>query len=257
MADGVQWIKMKVGMFDGESFKRIKKAKIGGVEFRDKLTAVWFELMDFAAKCNHDGALINSHEIPYKSLGDIATMIDRDESEVDLCMRFFVQEGMIEIIDDIYMLSAWQVYQNADALAKIRENNRNRVAAFRQRKRMEATELPALPEPEEKIEEPEPPKEKPVKERILEDFAGDDKELATALKEFEQMRTKMKSPLTERAKKMLITELKNLANNSKDWIAILNQSVFYNWKGVFALKDKGGQVSQEKQETKRPKYTKY
>ena len=48
MADNVQWIKMKVGMFDGESFKRIKKAKIGGLEFRDKLTAVWFELMDLA-----------------------------------------------------------------------------------------------------------------------------------------------------------------------------------------------------------------
>ena len=45
--DNVQWIKLKVGMFDGESFKKIKKAKIGGESFRDKLTAVWFELMDF------------------------------------------------------------------------------------------------------------------------------------------------------------------------------------------------------------------
>ena len=29
MAD-VKWIKLKVGMFDGMSFKKIKKAKIGG-----------------------------------------------------------------------------------------------------------------------------------------------------------------------------------------------------------------------------------
>lgn len=62
MAD-VKWIKLKVGMFDGESFKKIKRAKIGGESFRDKLTAVWFELMDLAGKCNHAGAFINSKGI--------------------------------------------------------------------------------------------------------------------------------------------------------------------------------------------------
>jgi hypothetical protein len=40
MAENVQWIRLKVGMFDGNSFKKIKRAKIGGVAFRDKLTAV-------------------------------------------------------------------------------------------------------------------------------------------------------------------------------------------------------------------------
>ena len=48
--DNVQWIKLKVGMCGGESFKKVKKVKIGGESFRDKLTAVWFELMDFAGK---------------------------------------------------------------------------------------------------------------------------------------------------------------------------------------------------------------
>ena len=36
MAD-VKWIKLNVGMFDGNSFKKIKKAKIGGESYRDKL----------------------------------------------------------------------------------------------------------------------------------------------------------------------------------------------------------------------------
>ena len=48
MAENVQWIRLKVGMFDGNSFKKIKRAKIGGVSYRDKLTAVWFELLDLA-----------------------------------------------------------------------------------------------------------------------------------------------------------------------------------------------------------------
>ena len=134
MAD-VKWIKLKVGMFDGMSFKKIKRAKIGGESFRDKLTAVWFELMDFAGKCNHNGAFIDSREIPFKELSDIAMMIDREEEELELCMAFFIKEGMVSIEDDVYMLSAWSAYQNTEGLDKIREQNRKRVAKHREKQK--------------------------------------------------------------------------------------------------------------------------
>lgn len=127
----VKWIKLKVGMFDGESFKKIKRAKIGGEKFRDKLTAIWFELMDFAGKCNHSGAFINSKEIPYTDLEDIATMIDREPEELQLCMAFYVKEGMVEIIDDVYMLSNWSMYQNEAGLEKLREQRRVAQAKWR------------------------------------------------------------------------------------------------------------------------------
>ena len=136
--DNVQWIKLKVGMFDGESFKKIKKAKIGGESFRDKLTAVWFELMDFAGKCNHSGFLINSREIPFQSISDIAVMIDRTTEELDLCMKFFINEGMVETIDDIYLLSNWMMYQNEDKLAKIREQKRISQAKWRMSKKLKS-----------------------------------------------------------------------------------------------------------------------
>ena len=140
MANDVKWIRMMVGMFDGMSFKKIKRAKIGGESFRDKLTAVWFELMDFAGKCNHDGAFIGTNEIPFTDLSDIATMIDRDEEELKLCMAFFLKEGMVTIIDDVYSLANWSMYQNKDGLDKIREQNRQRVAAHRERKKLAASE---------------------------------------------------------------------------------------------------------------------
>lgn len=135
MAD-VKWIKLKVGMFDGMSFKKIKKAKIGGESFRDKLTAIWFELMDFAGRCNHDGAFISPREIPFKDLSDIALMIDRDEEELRLCMSFFINEGMISVIDDVYMLSNWSEYQNIEGMEKIREQNRKRQAKFKQKQKL-------------------------------------------------------------------------------------------------------------------------
>ena len=134
MADNVQWIKLKVGMFDGNSFKKIKRAKIGGVSYRDKLTAVWFELMDLAGKSNSNGYLIDNNEIPYRSFEDIAIMLDREEKEIELCMQFFLNEKMVEIIDDVYCLSNFMKYQNQEGLDKIREQKRLAQARWRERK---------------------------------------------------------------------------------------------------------------------------
>lgn len=130
----VQWIRLVVGMFDGNSFKKIKRAKIGGVSYRDKLTAVWFELLDLAGKSNANGYLIDNNEIPYRSFEDIATMLDREENEIELCMQFFVKERMVEIVDDVYCLTNFLKYQNQDGLEKIREQNRLRQAKYKQRK---------------------------------------------------------------------------------------------------------------------------
>ena len=141
----VKWVKLKVGMFDGESFKKIKRAKIGGQNFRDKLTAVWFELLDFAGKCNHGGAFINDHEIPFTNIDDISAMIDRDPEELQLCMTYYINQGMIEIIDDVYQLSNWTKYQNEDKLSQIREQNRIRQANYRARKALKPP-VPELPE---------------------------------------------------------------------------------------------------------------
>lgn len=136
----VKWIKIKTGLFDGTSFKRIKKAKIGGESFRDKLTAVWFELLDLGAKCNNDGWLY-SDEIPYGSEEDIAIMIDRDVDEVKLCLQFYVQNGMIEIIDNLYCLSNWTKYQNVTELEKIREQGRIRQAKYKQKQKLLASNV--------------------------------------------------------------------------------------------------------------------
>ena len=132
MAD-VKWIKMMVGMFDGMSFKKIKRAKIGGESFRDKLTAVWFELMDLAARCNHDGAFVSSAGIPFTNLDDIAIQIDRDEEELKLCMSFYIKEGMVTIENDVYSLANWGEYQNLDGMEKIREQNRLRKQKQREK----------------------------------------------------------------------------------------------------------------------------
>lgn len=133
--DEVKWIRLKVGMFDGTSFKKIKRAKIDGVSYRDKLTAVWSELLDLAGKSNANGYLIDNNEMPYHSFEDIATMLDREEKEIELCMNFFINEKMVEIIDDIYCLTNFMMYQNQEGLEKIREQKRIAQAKWRERKK--------------------------------------------------------------------------------------------------------------------------
>ena len=130
MAD-VKWIKMIVGMFDGISFKKIKRAKIGGESYRDKLTAVWFELLDLAGRCNHNGALVETDGIPFTEFGDIAAQIDRDEDELELCMTFYLKERMVTIVADAYTITNWCVFQNVDGMEKIRENKRLAQARWR------------------------------------------------------------------------------------------------------------------------------
>lgn len=80
--------------------------------------------------------------------------------------------------------------------------------------------------------------EKKAKENIFADFAAGDADLLSALQDFETMRNKIKKPMTEQAKKRLLTELEKLAPGDRETqIAILHQSEDRCWAGVFALKD--------------------
>ena len=58
-----------------------------------------------------------------------------------------------------------------------------------------------------------------------------------AFLEFSEMRTKIKHPLTVRAANMALSKLDELAYDDAGKIAILNQSVFHSWQGLFKVKD--------------------
>lgn len=68
------------------------------------------------------------------------------------------------------------------------------------------------------------------------DFCGDNEKLLEALREFESFRKKIKAPLTERAKELLLGNLKKLSGNPDEQIEIINQSILNGWKGVFELR---------------------
>ena len=247
----VKWIKLNVGMFDGNSFKKIKKAKIGGESFRDKLTAVWFELLDFAGKCNAGGQLVESPEIPFASIEDIAILIDRDPEELQLCMQFFVTNRMVSVIDDVYMLTNWSKYQNEDGLEKIRRQNRERVAKYRANQKLldcnvtsnvTVTLGNAIEEDKEEDKDLKN-KNKDIKRKkssfdsLLSEISDD--ELRNLYYEFIDMRKLIKSPITfERALKMLINKVNELEpNDTERQKKMLENAIVNNWKSVYPLKE--------------------
>ena len=67
-------------------------------------------------------------------------------------------------------------------------------------------------------------------------------ELAEALAAFAEHRKKLKKPMTDRAKELLLSKLSKMASTEQEQIAILNQSIVNGWQGVFAL---GGERKQK------------
>lgn len=65
-------------------------------------------------------------------------------------------------------------------------------------------------------------------------FAGDDKELLSALRDFADMRNKKKKPLTDKARDRLLAKLEKDFPRDQ-WVAVLNQSVDKGWADLYPL----------------------
>ena len=60
-----------------------------------------------------------------------------------------------------------------------------------------------------------------------------------AWKGFEAMRVKIRKPMTDRARAMIVKELETLKAQGHDPVAVLAQSEVHAWAGVFPIKDAG------------------
>ena len=70
-------------------------------------------------------------------------------------------------------------------------------------------------------------------------YSGQPEDLKQALMDFEEMRKKIKKPLsTDRARQLLLNKLTKLAGENIDLkIEILEQSIMNSWQGVFPIKE--------------------
>lgn len=125
----VKWIKLTTDVFDNEKIKLIEKMPDG-----DTLVICWFKLLVLAGKTNDCGNVYFTQDIPYTE-EMLAVQFGRPLPTVRLALNTFQRFRMIEVVDDIIHVSNWEKYQNVDGLEKLREQNRKRAAAFRERQK--------------------------------------------------------------------------------------------------------------------------
>lgn len=128
----VQWIKLKVGMFDDSKIKYIE-----ALPERDTIITIWVKLLTLAGKYNEQGYIMLSENLPYNA-EMLANEFNRPLNSVRLAIQTFQKLGMVEDVQGVIKVSNWDKHQNIEGLEKIREQNRLR----KQRQREKQKELP-------------------------------------------------------------------------------------------------------------------
>lgn len=124
MAD-VKWIKIVTDVFDNRKIKLIRKMPEGA-----ELVVTWFQLLCLAGETNDNGLIYVTKTIPYTE-ETLATAFDTPLPIIRLALDTFTNLEMIAIYDTFFCIANWEKYQNCDALEKIKEQTKKRVAKHR------------------------------------------------------------------------------------------------------------------------------
>lgn len=228
----VKWIKIVTDIFDDEKIKYIETMPNG-----DTTIVLWFRILCLAGRSNRDGLLMMTDRIHYTD-EMLAAIFNRDIKTIQLALSVFENLGMIEIVQDkAIAIANWEKHQNTDRLEQMREKNRIRNIEYRSRKRdiTHDTKMISHDTTDIELEEEQEKEVKPKRVDVFGEYAGDDLELKAVLKDFEAMR-KQKSPMTERAKRLLCAELDRLHQQGHDRVECLNTAILNGWKSVYAPK---------------------
>lgn len=141
MAD-INWIKLRVDMFDDEKIKIIQSMPEG-----DAILVIWIRIIALAGKCNAKGLVLIEDEFPYSD-EMLATIFNKPLATVRLALVTFEKFRMIERTEKGIYISNFEKHQNTEGMEKIREQARIRKQREREKKRalLEAGNTPALPE---------------------------------------------------------------------------------------------------------------
>lgn len=276
MAD-VKWIKITTDIFDDEKILLIE-----GLPSSDEIIVIWFKLLILAGKQNNNGVFLMNERIPYTD-EMLATIFRRDINIVRLALKTFEQFGMLELVDNVITIPNWNKHQQLDSYEKKKQQDRERQKARRAEQkalalgtkdvnknsegekksrdnrvtvagqsrdsRENVAENRGLDKEDIDIDiEKNIKKEKPNKS-ALDDLIfkyTSNPDLNKAIKDFVDMRKRIKKPLTERALNILFVKLDTLSGgNDSNKIKILENSILNCWQGIFELKPEQKEKTQE------------
>ena len=129
MAD-VKWIKLNTDMFDNAKIKYLRTLPEG-----DKIVLIWVMLLAKAGKCNANGYIFLTENIPYTQ-DMLAAEFDFEITTIQLALTSLMRLGMINLDESSFYVTGWEEHQNIEGLEKIREQNRIRQAKRREKQKL-------------------------------------------------------------------------------------------------------------------------
>lgn len=133
----MQWIKLRIDMFDDEKIKIIQSMPDG-----DALLVVWIRLIALAGKCNANGLVLVEDEFPYTD-EMLSVIFNKPLQTVKLALMTFEKFRMIESTTKGIYITNFDKHQNIEGMDRIREQNR--IRKQRERERKKALLLEELP----------------------------------------------------------------------------------------------------------------
>lgn len=126
----VKWIKLTTDMFDNRKIKHLRKLPEG-----NSIVLIWVMLLTMAGRCNASGMIFLTENIPYtpKMLAD---ELGFEENTVKLALEALERFRMIVTDSGFFAIAGWEEYQNIEGMEKIREQNRERIARYREKQKL-------------------------------------------------------------------------------------------------------------------------
>ena len=126
----VKWIKLFVDIWDNRKIRQIETLPDG-----DTVLVIWLKLLTLAGNINDGGLVYFTRDIPYTD-AMLAAQFKRPLNTVQMALDVFQRFGMIEIVNDVMLVTNWEKYQSLEKMEIIREQNRIRKQKERERKRL-------------------------------------------------------------------------------------------------------------------------
>lgn len=132
----IQWIKLKVDMFDNEKIKLIE-----AMPDADSILVIWIKLLTYAGKANSSGYILLTENIPMNE-EELATIFNRPLNTIRYALQIFERYGMVERENDAIRIKNWDMHQNIEGMEKIKEQNRLRKQKQREKNKKKLSEPP-------------------------------------------------------------------------------------------------------------------
>ena len=243
------WLKLKKDFFDSKEMKKLRKLAGG-----DTFTIIYLkmQLLSLAdeGKLYFDGVEDSFAE-------EIALQIDEDPENVKVTILYLQKVGLVEMQADneLFLSEVPYMIGSETDKAEYMRKKRQQKSKYVISNGNNVTQM--LPDVTKCYTEKEKEIEKDIEKKIeteidnknknkkteydvlIENYS-DNIDLRNTIYEFIKMRKGIKKPITSYGLKKMLNKLDSLADNDKNKIAILDQSIMRSWAGIFELNQKGG-----------------